>query len=43
MNHQRHQMGGSTVNDTLAGASLTIASELTARTRKRYEPGARVA
>ena len=30
-------------NDTVAEVSLTIASELTARTRKRYEPDARLA
>jgi hypothetical protein len=35
MNHQRSQIGGRILNETVAGFSLGTPSELNARTKKR--------
>src|SRR5215213_4258594 len=42
-NHQRRQKGGITLKETTAGLGLAAPSASSARTMKRYEPGARFA
>ena len=42
-NHQRRHTGGRTVNVNVAGCALVLPSLFTARTAKRYRPGARFA